>query len=280
LIPKVIHYCWLSGDPFPELVERCITTWKEKLPDYKLVLWDTARLASEFQGLSGEEISRIGTNFTKEEYNGTGGNLWLRQTIQNRKYAFAADYLRVYALYQYGGIYLDSDVEVTGSFDPFLKHALFTGFDYHNDLEPAIIGAIAGHPWIKAMLGYYENRSFIRKEGNFDMRPLPTVFNQNAKQLFKYEQNGKFQFIKNQGVTIYPYEYFSPKNVYFNKIKRTKNTVAIHHFHGGWVEKNLGYKLKRIAHQILFTLGGKSFHDQIIYYWRGKANYNKAHYTN
>jgi len=254
MISKVIHYCWLSGDPFPDLVGKCIASWKEKLPDYELVLWNSEKIDMVFGATDGSSVH---------------GNLWLRQSIQNKKYAFSADYIRVYALYHYGGIYLDADVEISGSFEPFLKNNIFIGFEYNNDLEPAIIGSIPKQPWIKDLLDYYENRSFIKEDGTFDIRTLPTIFNESAIRLFNFKRNGRFQMIIDQGIFIYPHDYFSPKNVYFNKIKETKNTIAIHHFDGNWVERNLLYYLKRIIHQSLYILCGKKYHNKIVQIYRG-----------
>ena len=194
MIPKTIHYCWLSGDSFPDLIIRCIASWKEKLPDYEVVLWDINRVEKEFQGFRVSEE----TNFTNldefhEGFRVSNGNLWLKQSVQAKKYAFAADYIRLFALYHYGGIYLDTDVEIIGSFDPFLAHNVFIGFDADNDLEPAIAGAIPGQFWIKKLLDYYDNRSFIKDNGKFDTRPLPTIFNETANRLFNFKRNGKFQ---------------------------------------------------------------------------------------
>jgi mannosyltransferase OCH1-like enzyme len=261
LIPKVIHYCWLSGDPFPELVKRCIASWKEKLTDYEFILWDKDRVEREFQG-------RTNSTNKNEFHKGIKSNLWLEQTIQSRKYAFAADFLRVYALYHYGGIYLDADVEIIGTFDPFLENDLFIGFDIQNDLETAVVGSAPGHLWIKSLCDYYNNRPFLKKDGKLDIRPLPIIFDKIAKQLFYYKRNGKFQTITDQGISIYPCDYFSPKNIYFNRINKTKNTVAIHHFDGKWVEKNLRFQLKRIFHRALYKMGGKIFHNEVVQLFR------------
>ena len=95
MIPKIIHYCWLSDDPVPSDLQKYMRTWKEKLPDYEFMKWDFNR-------------------FDKQS------SKWVAQAFDNKKYAFAADYIRLYALYNYGGIYLDMDVEVLKSYNPFL----------------------------------------------------------------------------------------------------------------------------------------------------------------
>lgn len=101
MIPKMIHLCWLSGDPYPATIAKCINSWKQVMPDYKIMLWDKKRFESE-----------IDNRFAKE-------------ALEQRKWAFVADYIRLYALHKYGGIYLDSDVRVYKSFDPFLVMAFF-----------------------------------------------------------------------------------------------------------------------------------------------------------
>lgn len=96
MVPKVIHYCWLSGDPYPRLIKQCMKTWKEKLPDYEFVKWDLNRFS-------------------------LGKSLWVKSAFEAKKYAFAADYIRIYALYHFGGIYLDCDVQVLKSFNELLE---------------------------------------------------------------------------------------------------------------------------------------------------------------
>lgn len=243
MIPKTIHFCWISGDPYPPFIDKCISTWKVMLPDYKFVLWDRTKV---------DKIDSI----------------WLNQTIALKKYAFAADFIRIYALSHYGGVYLDADVEVVSSFNLFLNHDLFIGFEYNNDLEPAVFGSIPGHPWLAELLKYYQNRPFIKNDGTYDIRPLPTIFNETAANRFGFKTNGIKQFAINEGIVVYPCDYFSPKNIYFERINTTSNTIAIHHFDGSWVKKNGKYKLKQLFHQLLYRLGGKPFHTQFIKIFR------------
>ena len=150
MIPKVIHFCWLSGEPYPALIEQCINSWKQFLPDYELILWDT---------------SRIDIN----------SNQWLKQAYENKKYAFAADYIRFYALYYYGGIYLDADVEVFKSFTPLLNQKQFIGEEAGGDIEAAVMGAEKGLLWVKECLDYYHDRAFVKMDGTFDTRPVPIL---------------------------------------------------------------------------------------------------------
>ena len=131
MIPKVIHYCWISGDPFPEKIQKCVNSWHQVLPDYEFVLWDAERIAG------------IGSRYVNE-------------AVTSKQFAFAADFIRFYALYTYGGIYLDSDVEVLKPFDDLLGLRYFIGKENSwNVWEPAIIGAEAGIPWMKRMVRWW-----------------------------------------------------------------------------------------------------------------------------
>ena len=226
MIPKIIHYCWLSNDPYPELIEKCIKSWKKILPEYEFILWDTSRI----------DINK---------------NLWLKQTYENKKYAFAADYIRCYALYTIGGIYLDADVEVIKSFNPLLQEGYILGEEASGDIEAAVIGAEKGTLWLKDCLDYYENRAFIKNDGTFDTTPIPLLFNKvlnNSKQKFK----------------INTYDYFSPKNYHLGTINITNNTYCIHHFDGKWLDRGRNYKIKIKIHKALYRLLGRNGHNSII----------------
>lgn len=223
-------------------MQRCRASWEQKLTDYEWVLWDRQKV---------EEIE----------------NKWLKQTLESGHYAFATDFIRVYALYHFGGIYLDADVEVIGLFDPFLQHRFFIGLEYNGDLEPAVFGSVPGHPLLKELLGYYQERSFIQTNKQFDLRPLPLIFNEKASG-FGFLPNGRAQSLK-EGIRVYPCEYFSPKNLYFKKFKTFPQTVAIHYLESSWVTKGWKHKCKILFHQVLYLLGGKRLHTWVVDLIRG-----------
>ena len=158
MIPKQIHLCWLSGDPYPAKIEKCLASWKKFLPDYEVILWDTKRFDLESVP-------------------------WVKQAFEAKKYAFAADYIRFYALYNYGGIYLDSDVEVLRSFDPLLELPYFAGAETSGTIEAAVLGAEKGCDWIKQCLDYYQGRNFIRQDGSCDIRMLPEIMQEQIPKL-------------------------------------------------------------------------------------------------
>ena len=116
MIPKVIHYCWLSGDPIPEKLQRCMDSWKKFLPDYEFVLWDLERF----------DIKT---------------SQWVKEAFEARKYAFAADYIRLYAVYNYGGVYMDMDVEVVRPFDDLLASPYILGLESEKGVEAGVFGA-------------------------------------------------------------------------------------------------------------------------------------------
>lgn len=218
MIPKIIHYCWLSGQEYPQAVENNIASWKAKLPDYEFMLWDKKK----------SEILNC---------------VWIEQAIENKKYAFASDLIRLYAVYTYGGIYLDSDVEVLKSFDDFLSLPYFIGTEYNNKrIEAAIFGSEKGNQCLLASIDHYNNRSFVKEDGNFDMTILPQIMKSRIElikniTIMEASQIKEVDSLLKNGDSffLFPFEYFSPKNTETGKISKTKNTYTIHHFSSSWM---------------------------------------------
>lgn len=229
MIPKIIHLCWLSGDQYPALVNKCIESWKKNLPDYEIMLWDRNRF----------DITSVP---------------WVKQAYDNKKYAFAADYIRFYALYNYGGIYLDSDVEVLKSFNDLLNRREFIGEDAAGSIEAAVIGAEKGLDWVKECLDYYDGRSFVKEDGSFDMVPVPILVTK--------------VITNNPDINLFDFDYFSPKDYNVGKIYKTKNSYTIHHFEGKWETVNLSYKVKKMIHIMMYYTIGRKLHNKIIHFWR------------
>lgn len=242
MIPKIIHFCWLSGDPYPELISACINSWKQYLPNYEIILWDTNKINIE-------------------------SNPWLKEAYENKKYAFAADFIRFYALHNYGGIYLDADVEVLKPFDDLLNCDSFIGFEIGGDFEAAVIGAVKGSKWIEECLNYYNKRNFIKPNGEFDMRPVPLLINSVISN------NAPIRLIHNKkyvinNINIYPYYFFSPKNFFSKKIDLKEETYCIHHFDGKWITYNTKTKLKFLFHRLVIGLIGQRLHNYLISFIR------------
>lgn len=228
MIPKIIHYCWLSGDPYPPKIQYCLDSWKRQLPDYEVRLWD---------------LNRFDINSSR----------WCKEAFSRKKYAFVADYIRNYALFHEGGIYLDSDVEVVKPFDPLLGLPYFIGRERSGAFEPAIMGAEPGLPFYKKMLDYYSDRAFI-VDGEMDMRPLPEIMGEIIAEDYSIIDINKIEeFNPGDGsFNLFPADYFSPKRNDTFKIEATENTYSIHHFNASWfppqkkvfrvISRLLGYK--------------------------------------
>lgn len=208
-IPKIIHYCWMSGDPYPADIQECIDSWHEVLPDYEIKLWNT-------------------NNFD------TDICVYTRQAMEKRKYAFVSDYIRLYALYNEGGIYLDSDVKAIKKFDSLLGEKAFIGFESGGRLGPWLIASEAGNPLIKELLDYYVDRCFVDEQGEMDLTPN-TVPVTNILVSHGLLPDNCVQKLEN--ITILPEEYFSPKNPWTNRIKITDHTIAMHLFKGAWNDR-------------------------------------------
>lgn len=215
MIPKIIHLCWLSGDPYPTKISKCLATWEKYLPDYKVILWDTNRF----------DLS---------------SSLWVRQAFEKKKYAFAADYIRFYALYHMGGIYLDSDVEVLKSFDDLLDLPYFIGVEKAQTPEAAIIGAEKGCDWIKQCLDYYKERPFVKEDGSLDIQTVPDIMIRQIGQIkpvrvLSLEESLNIRKMDMQKEFLeFNDVFFSPKVFDSREVELTPYTYAIHHYQNSW----------------------------------------------
>lgn len=226
MIPKIIHLCWLSGDPYPDDIKKCLSTWSEHLSDYEIKTWTYKDL---------EQLD----------------SKWATQAYETRKYAFAADFIRLYALYHYGGIYLDSDVFVYKSFDPLLKLPYFIGEDYTHHFEPAIIGAEKGSAWVKMCLDYYLERDFINQDGSYNMLPLPAVFYISLKDKLAFKKIDNIsEFVSNDSaLTIFNHRFFNSRNQL--DIVQTKESYCSHMYAGSWLEVENQLTFKGITKKLL-----------------------------
>lgn len=235
MIPKIIHYCWLSGDPFPESIQRCLDSWNMVLKDYEIWLWDTSRF----------DVDSL---------------FWTSEAFKNRKYAFAADYIRLFALYNYGGIYLDSDVFVYKSFDDLLGLPYFIGEDYVHCFEPAVIGVTKGCKWIKQIMEMYNDRHFVRADGSFDYYGLPRVFHDMLVDNYSFRLVASKDDVKYQDdcINIFPFDYFNSRD--YVGAKRYPNSYCSHNYLGSWMEHQPIMKsiIKRIVPRSVLNLYYKS----------------------
>ena len=209
MIPKIIHYCWFGRGEKPELAVKCMESWKKYLSGYEVKEWNEDNF----------DISR---------------NQYVREAYENRKFAFVTDYVRLYAIYTEGGIYMDTDVEVVGDYDRFLHHHAFSGFETDGNVPTGMMAAEKGSMWAKDLLDQYQNRVFLLPDGSFDMTTNTTVITDYMldKGLILNNQFQDFPGL----CTMYPADFFCPKDHRTGIIRCTKNTVCIHHFAGSWLE--------------------------------------------
>lgn len=230
MIPKKIHYCWLSDEPFPKKIRKCMETWQNTHPDYEVKRWSTENF-----------------DITSVPY--------VREAFEARKWAFAADYIRMHALYMEGGIYLDSDVMLLKRFDTFLDNSFFSSMEYHPtqvekcgtmahidadghrtddvfiegiQIQAAVMGAEAGSPFIGKVLDWYRDKHFVKEDGTLRTDVLsPYIYARVAEEIgFVYKDID--QQLPGR-VHIYPSETFAG-----NKHEVTKNSYAIHMCAHSW----------------------------------------------
>jgi mannosyltransferase OCH1-like enzyme len=226
MIPKKIHYCWFGNGQMPALAIKCIDSWKKFLPDYELVLWNEG-------------------NFD------IAANLYVRQAYEKKKFAFVTDYVRLYALYTEGGIYMDTDVEVLKSYDEFLLHSAFSGFETDGNVPTGMMGAEKGSIWAKELLSYYEDKAFIQTDGSLDMTTNTSIIT-NYMLTKGLKLNNKLQEFSDL-VVMYPSEYFCPKDHRTGLLQITKNSYCIHHFAMSWIDPKKKHltDLKRVLMKII-----------------------------
>lgn len=205
----------MSGDPFPSDIQKCIDSWKRILPDYEIWLWDSKRF----------DLST---------------SVWVTEAYDKKKYAFCADYIRMYALFNYGGVYLDSDVEVLRSFNDLLTLPYFIGYESKQYFEAAVIGAEKGNPFIGDVLAYYKDRHFVKENGSLDIQIMPEVMMNVTNSKWKRVLiNEISDFINDPTIiNVFPYDWFSPIDSTGKRyvLRVSKNTYCIHHFASAWVD--------------------------------------------
>ena len=215
MIPKTIHYVWFGGNPLPPLAVKCITSWKKYLPEYEIIEWNES-------------------NFPFDKFP------FAKEALENRKFAHASDVARLYALMEYGGVYMDTDVEVIKSLDVFLNKKAFSGFENDDFVPTGIMASEKEGVWVTEMLEYYNGRSFIKGNGDLDTVSNTFIITQIMKEK-GFVMNNSFQEIEDY-VSFYPNDYFCPKSYKTGKIELTDNSYTIHHFAKSWIPKSKRWK--------------------------------------
>ncbi len=216
MIPKKIHYCWFGGGPLPELAKKCIESWKTFCPDYEIIEWNEGNY----------DIHK---------------NAYMEQAYVHKKWSFVSDYARLDIVYEHGGIYLDTDVEIIKSLDDLLVLDAFAGVEQDSEYVNSGLGfgACPKDSTIKAIRDYYDTISFVRN-GQLDMTPAPRVNNVVLKQLgYHYSK----EINQCCSLTIFPSDYFCPLNFGTNELTITDNTYSIHHYSASWYNEMQHYAL-------------------------------------
>ncbi len=213
-IPKVLHYIWVGGNPKPESVEKYIATWRKYCPDYAIIEWN------------------------EQNYN-IKKNRYTREAYAAKKWAFVTDYMRLDILDRFGGIYMDSDVEILKSLDAFLKDPAFSSFEAGDMdvngifLPTGMMASEKGNRWIKYLKTYYDNdRSFYLPDGSMDTVTNTNIITRMTVEKYGIRLDDTLQ--ETTDFTMYPHDYFCPKSWSTRKITLTKNSHTIHHFAGSW----------------------------------------------
>jgi len=237
MIPKIIHYCWIGGSLLPPLAEQCIASWKKYMPSWQIMRWD------------------------ESNFDIAAAPLYVRQAYGARKFAFVSDYVRLWALEQYGGLYMDVDFEVFRPFDELMdKYPAFAGYE-GSKRKPVMMGVIASEPhgaWVRDMLATYNDRTFIKPDGTLDMTPNTTYFSDRlesqgfipdgvekdvcvSKDLYTIHHTpyteDKIFFLH-----IFPVHYFCPILTTGEDV-RTSETYCEHKGESSWAV-NTGWKAK------------------------------------
>ena len=227
MIPKTIHYCWFGRGEKPELVINCIESWKKFLPDYQIIEWNE------------DNFDVTQNQFAKEAY-------------EKKKYAFVADYVRLCVLYEYGGIYLDSDVEVCRPLDPLLEYEAFSGFESEKCLQSGVLGCVKGHHLFQEFIHYYDGRHFVKEDGSCDMTPNTAIMTDMLLEKGLRADNSD-QVI--DGMILFPKEYFCPLEDGTGIMTKTENTYVIHWFTKSFWDKKELFRYRRA--RIFYKIFGK-----------------------
>lgn len=240
-IPRVIHYCWFGRNPKPKKIKKCMASWKKYCPDFRIVEWN------------------------EDNFNIASSPLYVRQAFEHKAWAFVSDVVRLMIIYEQGGIYLDTDVELIRPLDDLLENEAFFGFEDEEYIATGIgFGARKGNNVVKRMLEDYQDAVFITEEGSQDRKTCPVRNTESIRELFPATIDPtKITVI--EGATLYPKEWFCPWDSAMKHFTKTDNTHSIHWYSATWLTENERivheYRIKRSRYQLIF---GKKRGDYLI----------------
>lgn len=233
MIPKKIHYCWFGPKPYTQAIKKCIDTWKVHLPEYEFFLWNETNAPMDVPYIKG--------------------------AYKTKKYAFVSDYVRFWALYNNGGIYLDTDIFLIRKFDVLLDNYAFFGLEEKNEniLGCCVIGSSINNPFIGEIIKRYNDLLF--DEMNLANLVIPRI----VTPCYETYHN------KNE-ITIYPYDYFYPfpyserDNIANFLTYQKPNTFAFHLWNLSWVTKSaklVSWTIRQMKKISIIRIILKSFKD-------------------
>ncbi len=209
IIPKKIHYCWFGGNPIPDKYKKWMESWHKFCPDYEIIEWNE----------SNYDISK---------------NNYMKQAYDCKKWGFVPDYARLDIVYNHGGIYLDTGVELISSLDDLLYQEGFAGFEAEKYVALGLgFGARKELPILKEMMDVYNTAAFINDDGSLNLTASP-VYSTNLLLSKGLKLNGEYQII--DGLTVFPEKTFSGKSYSTFRIKTLPYTRSIHHYDGSWLD--------------------------------------------
>lgn len=227
MIPKIIHYTWIGGAPLPPLAEDCIASWKKHMPDWEYMRWD------------------------ESNFDIAAAPLYVRQAYEARKYAFVSDYMRLWALEKFGGLYMDVDFMVYKPFDELMtQYAAFAGYEgsKRNPVMQGVIASEAHGAWVRDMLGTYQSREFIKVDKSLDMTPNTTYFTDRLESQ-GFIPDGVEKDVYVNGVFflhVLPVWAFCPILTTGEDV-RTPETYCEHKGESSW-DTNKGWKKRLLSH--------------------------------
>lgn len=209
MIPRIIHYCWFGNNPKPPIAQKCYKSWRKYCPEYKIIEWN------------------------EDNFDLSTAPLYVQQAYIAKKWAFVTDYIRLKVVYDNGGIYLDTDVELVRSLDDLLGYRAFFGFEGKQYINTGLgFGAVQNTPILKELMKDYEDNPFSMGDGTFDLTPCPAR-NTEVFMRFGLVCDGSKQMLE-QRILILPEEYLCPIDNATRVLRKTRNTISIHHFDASW----------------------------------------------
>lgn len=236
MIPKIIHYIWFGNNPMTPLAQECLASWKAAMPDWQIMRWD------------------------ESNFDVAAAPVYVRQAYEARKFAFVSDYVRLWVLEQYGGVYVDTDVKVLKSYDPLLNDTAFIGLEESKVHLPGtcVMGCEPHCQWVRDMLALYDNIEFVTADGSLDMTTNVIRMGLAMTRHGLKVEGGKWkeiQYLDEWGLRVYTHDYFSPITS-TRVMRKTKNTYSIHYFAESWRDRKRkrGWREWTITREIVNAL--------------------------